>query len=178
MRIIAGQWRGRTLAAPPGDGTRPTADRAREALFSILASRLGTFEGLRVLDGFAGSGALGLESLSRGAAQAVFVESDAGAARVIKANIANFDAQAEVLVMSVAALGTAAQPVDLVMLDPPYGQGLGEPALARLMAQGWLGPATLVSVETQRGEALEADGFVVLADRNYGKARLRLLQPG
>jgi 16S rRNA (guanine966-N2)-methyltransferase len=108
----------------------------------------------------------------------VFVESDAGAARVIKANIANFDAQAEVLVMSVAALGTAAQPVDLVMLDPPYGQGLGEPALARLMAQGWLGPATLVSVETQRGEALEADGFVVLADRNYGKARLRLLQPG
>ena len=91
MRIIAGQWRGRKLVAPPGDATRPTADRTRETLFSMLISRLGSFEGLRVADLFAGSGALGIEALSRGAAQCLFVEQDAVALKTIRANLAQFD---------------------------------------------------------------------------------------
>lgn len=177
MRIIAGRWRGRKLAAPPGEATRPTADRVREALFSMLTSRLGSFEGLRVLDGFAGSGALGLEALSRGAARAVFVESDAAAVKVLRANVAALGAEADVMAVDLTAIG-AGTPVDLVVLDPPYGKGLAAAALARLVAQGWIGPATLVSVETARGDALEAPGFAVLADRSHGKARLRLLQPG
>ena len=88
MRIIAGEWRGRPLRAPEGDTTRPTADRTRETLFSMLLSRLGSFEGLSVADLFAGSGALGLEALSRGAASCLFVEQDPGAIRAIRANLA------------------------------------------------------------------------------------------
>lgn len=178
MRIIAGRWRGRTLAAPLGETTRPTSDRAREALFSMLTSRLGSFEGLRVLDGFAGSGALGLEALSRGAAHATFVESDAAAVRTLKANVAALAAPANVLAVPMAQLGAAPAPVDLVLLDAPYDEGLSVPALARLAAQGWIGPATLISVETSRAEALDAPGFTVLKDRSHGKARLHLLQPG
>lgn len=178
MRIIAGQWRGRTLAAPLGETTRPTSDRVREALFSMLTSRLGSFEGLRVLDGFAGSGALGLEALSRGAAHATFVESDAAAVRTLKANVAALAAPASVLAMPMAQLGRAPAPVDLVLLDAPYDKGLSAPALTRLAAQGWLGPATLISVETSRAEALAVPGFVALKDRAHGKARLHLLQPG
>ena len=87
MRVIAGQWRGRPLVAPAGQGTRPTADRTREALFSMLVSRIGSLEGLRVADLYAGSGALGIEALSRGAAQAVFVENDPAAVRAIRANL-------------------------------------------------------------------------------------------
>src|SRR3954469_11219990 len=97
MRIIAGQWRGRPLAAPPGQATRPTSDRAREALFSMLQSRIGSFEGLRVADLFAGTGALGLEALSRGAAHCVFVERDRAAIEAIRANIATLGAAGEVL---------------------------------------------------------------------------------
>jgi len=182
MRIIAGRWRGRKLAAPLGETTRPTADRVREALFSMLTSRLGSFEGLQVLDGFAGSGALGLEALSRGAARATFVEADAAAARVLRANVETLGADATILAMPMAAIGAAAAPVDLVMLDPPYDKGLAGPALMRLAAQGWLGPATLISVETSRAEALDlsgdVSGFAVISDRAHGKARLHLLQPG
>ena len=90
MRIIAGDWRGRPLAAPEGRGTRPTSDRAREGLFSMLASRLGTFEGLRVADLFAGTGALGLEALSRGAAHCLFVDSDRDAVASIRRNLDRF----------------------------------------------------------------------------------------
>src|SRR3954463_12948610 len=97
MRIIAGRWRGRPLLAPTGQATRPTADRAREALFSMLASRLGSFEGLRVADLFAGSGALGLEALSRGAAHCTFVETDRAALDAIRRNIAALGASGEVL---------------------------------------------------------------------------------
>lgn len=183
MRIIAGRWRGRKLAAPAGETTRPTADRVREALFSMLTSRLGSLEGLRVLDGFAGSGALGLEALSRGAAHATFVEADAAAVRTLRANVEALSADATILAMPMAQIGKAAQAVDLVMLDPPYdlgltGNGLAGPALARLAAQGWIGPATLISVETSRAQALDVPGFVVISDRTHGKARLHLLQPG
>ncbi len=180
MRIIAGQWRGRALAAPPGDSTRPTADRVREALFSMLTSRLGSFEGLRVLDGFAGTGALGLEALSRGAAHCTFIESDGAAARVLAANVATLGAgsQARVVSMRVEQVGRAEAPADLVLLDPPYALGLAVPALERLAKQGWLGPATLVSVETGKAEPLVVEGFERLVDRVHGKARLHLLRPG
>lgn len=109
MRIIAGEWRGRPLKAPQGDTTRPTADRTRETLFSMLTSRLGSFDGLVVADLFAGSGALGLEALSRGAAEAIFVEQDAAALRALRANITNLRAQdrCDVRAASVLALGPA-----------------------------------------------------------------------
>ncbi len=180
MRIIAGEWRGRAIIAPPGDATRPTADRVREALFSIIISRLGTLEGLRVLDCFAGTGALGFEALSRGAAYCTFVEADLAAARTLGANIEKLGAgpRSTIITARMESLGPAAAPVDLLMLDPPYGKDLATTALARLSAQGWLGPATLVSVETAKAEAFTASGFQNLADRIYGKARLHLLQPG
>jgi 16S rRNA (guanine966-N2)-methyltransferase len=177
MRIISGAWRGRTLIAPPGDATRPTADRVREALFSMLASRLGSFEGLRILDGFAGTGALGLEALSRGAAHATFVESDAAAVKALRANIAGMKVAAVVIAAPIETIGSAPAPCDVILLDPPYGDGLGEPALARLAARGWIAPHALISVETSRKEALVTD-FEVLAVRDHGKARLHLLRAG
>jgi 16S rRNA (guanine966-N2)-methyltransferase len=180
MRIIAGQWRGRSLAAPPGADTRPTADRVREALFSMLVSRLGSLEGLTALDGFAGTGALGLEALSRGAAHCTFVESSPTAARVLATNLRTLgtDARARLVTAPITSLPPAPAPLDLVLLDPPYQQGLAAPALAHLRAGGWLGPATLISLETARMEQPELPGFQTLVDRVHGKARLRLLQPG
>lgn len=179
MRIIAGQWRGRPLAAPKGDATRPTADRTREALFSMLASRLGSFEGLAVADLFAGSGALGLEALSRGAATCLFVEQDRPALDVLRANIATFAATgAEVRAGSVMALGPARAPLDLIMMDPPYGTGAGAVALDKLGRLGWAGPATWISIETAKAEEITLDGFTIDATRVHGKARLTLLRSG
>jgi 16S rRNA (guanine966-N2)-methyltransferase len=178
MRIIAGQWRGRALIAPPGAATRPTADRVREALFSMLTSRLGSFEGLRVFDGFAGTGALGLEALSRGAAHATFVETDGVALKALKANVAAMKAPATVLAAPVASLGPAPAGCDIVLLDAPYGEGLAAPALAHLAARGWIAPHALISVETARKDPLESD-FEMLSVRDHGKARLHLLRaPG
>jgi len=178
MRIIAGEWRGRPLRAPKGDTTRPTADRARETLFSMLASRLGSFEGLKVADLFAGSGALGLEALSRGAASAIFVEQDAAALRALRENIAALRAQqrCDVRACSVMTLGPAKQPVDLLLLDPPYGSGAGAVALERLKRLGWITPATWISVETSSREVLDVKGFAIDTVRDSGKARLHLLR--
>lgn len=175
MRIISGHWRGRAIIAPPGDATRPTADRVREALFSMLASRLGSFEGLRVFDGFAGTGALGLEALSRGAAHGTFVENDPAAVKALKTNIAGMKFAADVIAAPIENIGTAPLPCDVILLDPPYGAGLAEPALARLAARGWIAPHALISVETARKDALETE-FEVLAVRDHGKARLHLLR--
>src|SRR5690606_8357205 len=127
VRIIAGEWRRRQLRAPPGDATRPSADRTRETLFAMLTSRLGSFEGLAVADLFAGSGALGLEALSRGAAHCTFVEQDPAAIRALRANVAALHAQpqSEVRAGSVMQLGPAKAPLDLVLLDPPYYSGAG-----------------------------------------------------
>ncbi len=176
MRIVAGQWRGRPLVAPPGEATRPTSDRAREALFSMLASRLGSFEGLRVADLFAGTGALGLEALSRGAAHATFVENERTAVAAIRTNIDRMGADfvTTMLAQPVAAVGRAAAPFDLLLLDPPYGEGLALPALARLQAQGWIAPAAWVAVETGKGEALDPPGLARDTLRAYGKANLHL----
>lgn len=177
MRIIAGRWRGRPLVAPQGQDTRPTADRVREALFSMLASRLGSFEGLQVADLFAGSGALGLEALSRGAAHCVFVENDRRAVDAIRANIAALGASGEVLARG-AEHAAFSQPVDLAFLDPPYGSGLAPAVLAKLA----ISPGGWASVETGRGEPVAAEGYEVDSERSYGKARITLLrkasQPG
>lgn len=176
MRIVAGQWRGRKLIAPKGDATRPTADRVREALFSMLTSRLGTFEALRVADLFAGSGALGLEALSRGAASCTFVEQDRGALDALRANVGALGATADIRAQSVLALPAAPQPYDLLMLDPPYNTGAGAVALDRLARLGWLSTATLISLETARDESVSLSGFEIEAERTHGKARLTLLR--
>ncbi len=177
MRIIAGEWRGRPLVAPKGDATRPTADRVREALFSMLASRLGSFAGLRVADLFAGSGALGLEALSRGAAHCTFVEQDGAALDALRANIAKLGAKGgEVRAGSVTALPAAREPYDLLLLDPPYGTGAGSVALDRLQRLGWLAPGALISVETGKAETVAVAGLTVEAERSHGKARLTLLR--
>lgn len=179
MRIIAGEWRGRPLKAPEGGTTRPTADRTRETLFSMLVSRLGSFEGLVVADLFAGSGALGLEALSRGAARAIFVEQDPAAIRALRDNIANLRAQqrCDVRAGSVLAQGPLKEPVDLLLLDPPYETGAGAVALDKLKRLGWIAPGAWISVETSNREALDLKGFTIDTVRDSGKARLHLLRP-
>jgi len=178
LRIIAGIWRGRKLQAPAGETTRPTADRTRETLFSMLTSRLGSFDELTVADLFAGSGALGLEALSRGAAKAVFVEQDAPAIRALRANIAALHAQAQcdVRAASVLALGPAPAPLDAVMLDPPYGSGAGAVAIDRLVRLGWIGAGTWVSLETHADEPAGVRTLEIDAERKVGKARLTLMR--
>ena len=175
MRIIAGAWRGRPIEAPPGQGTRPTADRARETLFSMLASRLGSFEGLRVADLFAGSGALGLEALSRGAATCVFVERDPAAAAVIRRNVEKLGAAAHILSDSALALPRA-EPFDLIFADPPYTEGSGSAVVASVASAGWLVPGGWMSVETSRSGNVESGTLIIEATRDVGRARLTLLR--
>ena len=177
MRIIAGAWRGRPLEAPPGQGTRPTADRVRETLFSMLASRLGSFEGLRVADLFAGSGALGLEALSRGAAFAAFVETDSAATAVIRRNCERLGAGAQVRLFGGSALALpASEPFDLVFADPPYAEGSGSAVVDAVDRAGWLAPGGWISVETNRDDEVAATRFVVDASRTVGRARVTLLR--
>lgn len=176
MRIIAGQWRGRPLTAPKGDATRPTADRTRETLFSMLLSRVGSFEGLAVGDFFAGSGALGLEALSRGGASCLFVEQDKAAIDAIRANGEKLGIRPDIRATSVLALGPAPAPLDLLFMDPPYGTGAGVVALDKLARLGWTGAASWISIETDRREDVAVKGFAVDAVRDVGKARLTLLR--
>ena len=178
MRIVAGEWRGRKLQAPAGDATRPTADRTRETLFSMLVSRLGSFEGLAVADLFAGSGALGLEALSRGAATCLLVEQDPAALRAIRANIAALRAQprCDVRAGSVLSLGPVKAPLDLILLDPPYNTGAGAVAVDKLARLGWIGEGTWVSLETAADEDPKVRSLEVEAERRVGKARISLLR--
>lgn len=177
MRIIAGRFRGRTLRAPPGGSTRPTADRVREALFSMLASRIGPFEGLRVADLFAGSGALGLEALSRGAAHATFVESDPAAAAAIRANSTALGLGEAVRILGGSALSLPpSQPFDLVFADPPYAPGSGTAAVESVASAGWLAPGGWLCVETARGERVDPLAYEPEAERDIGRARVTLLR--
>lgn len=178
MRIIAGEWRGRKLAAPKGDVTRPTADRTRETLFNMLNSRLGSLIDLRVADLFAGSGALGLEALSRGAAHCLFVEQDKQALDAIRANISGLAPRekCDVRHTSVMALPAIQQPLDLILLDPPYNTGAGAVALDRLLRLGWIGPDTWMAAETSAKETVDVKGLQLVATRKVGKAKLHLLQ--
>jgi len=134
VRVVAGEWRCRQLRTPEGDTTMPTADRTRDTLFSMLASRLGSFDGIAIMDLFAGSGALGLEALSRGAAHCLFAEQDPAALRALRANIAALKAQdrCDVRATSVMALGRATRQFDLVLLDPPYESSAGAVAIDKL----------------------------------------------
>jgi 16S rRNA (guanine966-N2)-methyltransferase len=178
VRIIAGEWRRRLLQAPPGDTTRPTADRMRETLFAMLTSRLGSFEELRVADLFAGSGTLGLEALSRGAASCLFAEHDPAAIRALRANIANLRAQqrCDVRAVSVMSLGPAKQPLDLILLDPPYHSGAGVVALDRLARLGWIGPASWIALETAADEKVAVKALGIESQRKVGKALITLLR--
>ena len=177
MRIIAGEWRGRSIEAPPGSATRPTADRVRETLFSMLASRLGTFEGLRVADLFAGSGALGLEALSRGAASVTFVESDARTVGSIKRNAERLGAGARVEVIAGSALSLPRrEPFDLILADPPYAAGSGTAIVRSIVESGWLTRGGWLNVETSRSDAVDGIELAVEAVRDVGRARLTLLR--
>ncbi|MGW6277426.1 16S rRNA (guanine(966)-N(2))-methyltransferase RsmD [Kribbella sp. NPDC055071] len=177
-RIIGGSAGGRRIAVPPGSGTRPTADRVREALFSSLESELGSFSGLAVLDLYAGSGAIGLEALSRGAVRVVLVESDRKAAEVIAANIRVVGLpNATLLTRPVQQVVQGDPPVvfDLVYADPPYKLETEElqDVLIALVKNEWLAEDAVVVVERGKREPWEwPDGFAALRDRKYGEARL------
>ena len=198
MRIVAGRHKGRRLEAPAGVTLRPTADRTREALFNILAQgnlpwpsaqegqgaadRGNPLAGIRVLDAFAGTGALGLEARSRGAAHVTFMENQAGALAACRHNVALLeeDAHCETLRCDVLRPPRPSAAYTLVLMDPPYNQGLAAPALAALEAAGWLVPGALAVVELMAAEPLTPpEGFAVLDTRKYGKARLVFLRaPG
>jgi 16S rRNA (guanine966-N2)-methyltransferase len=179
MRIVAGAWRGRSLIAPAGQATRPTADRVRQALFDMLLHApwggRDVVDGARVLDAFAGTGAFGLEALSRGAAHATFMEQDGAALAALRGNVAACRAADRAAVLAVDVLAApAGEPCGLVFLDPPYGRDLVPRALDRLHTMGWIAPKALVIVETGRDEALPELG-TLLAERTHGPARLRVL---
>jgi 16S rRNA (guanine966-N2)-methyltransferase len=178
MRIVAGEWRGRPLVAPAGEATRPTADRTREGLFSMLQSRVGSFDGLRVADLFAGSGALGLEALSRGAAYCLFMDKDRDAVAAIRRNLDTFGAEqrAEVRSQAVEYAVPPPAPCDILLLDPPYASGLAEMALDRVCNAGWVAPGGLVSLETDRDRPEPPSGFAIEAERRFGKAHILLLR--
>ena len=178
MRIIAGDWRGRPLVAPKGLDTRPTADRTRETLFSMLLSRLGSFEGLRVADLYAGSGALALEALSRGAADAVLVENDRAALTAIEANAAKLGAAARIQLRAMSAARLPREnPFDLIFADPPYAEGSGSAVAHAVAEAGWLAPGGWLAIETAKGDDVAAPPTMSIeATRDVGRARLTLLR--
>jgi 16S rRNA (guanine966-N2)-methyltransferase len=185
VRIIAGKHRGRTLIAPEGRAVRPTSDRAREALFDILAhGRFGempVFLDAIVLDAFAGTGALGLEALSRGAAHATFMENDRAALKALRANISALHEEKNAAILPLDALHPprAGQAASLAFLDPPYGEDLAAPALAALATAGWFAPEALVVVEVAARQKFAAPAkFMLVEERRYGAARLVFLRFG
>lgn len=182
MRIVGGAFRGRALVAPKGMATRPTADGAREALFNVLAHRDDfSFEGARVIDLFAGSGALGLEAMSRGAAFCLFVETDAAARGAIRDNVEALGLFGATRIhrRSATALGEKPAGVGdaftLAFLDPPYGHDLAGPCLAVLRAGGWLAEGALVVVEqSERESPVAAGGYEEIDRRRWGAAQVGL----
>ena len=170
MRIVAGEWRGRAIKAPQGETTRPTADRTRETLFNMLASRLGSFEGLSAADLFAGSGALGLEALSRGAARVSFVDDGMTARALIRANVERARAKdvTDLWRRDATRLGPVPdRPFGMIFLDPPYGAGLGEAAIASALQGGWIAPGAMIAWEEARGPIVPAP-LVRIDQRRYG----------
>ena len=184
MRIVGGRHRGRRLLAPTGDTVRPTSDRAREALFNILThGQLAAdgipFAGAAVLDAFAGTGAFGLEALSRGAAEAFFIERDPEAVTVLRRNVAFLGESdhAEIVPGDATRPPRARAACAVAFIDPPYKSGLAAPALEALNRAGWLKPDTLVIVELAAREELpSSEGFTLLDERVYGAARLVFLR--
>ncbi len=187
MRIVAGKHRGRSIEAPPGDAVRPTSDRARESLFNILEhgklakGGLSPIRGARVLDVFCGTGALGLEALSRGAVHATFIDNDAGTLRLARENAAKLGESEHATFLQ----GDAAHPpratdaCAIAFLDPPYSSGLVTPALSALAGAGWFAPEAIAVIETAtREDVTPPGGFHVVDERRYGKAKLTFLVYG
>jgi 16S rRNA (guanine966-N2)-methyltransferase len=183
LRIIAGVWRGRSIEVPPGSIVRPTSDRVREALFNRLAHAFGDegfrLQGSRVVDVFAGTGALALEALSRGAAAAVLCDRNPQVIDLLKRNAAKLGAEDRATIMNAdgAHLPRAGLACDLAFLDPPYGEGLAAPALEGLARQGWLKPGALATVETDADEPVpQAADFTLLDRRLYGRIAVAILR--
>jgi 16S rRNA (guanine966-N2)-methyltransferase len=181
MRIVAGALRGRQIAAPRREGLRPTGDRVRESLFNILEHGIEGFalSGARVIDLFAGTGALGLEALSRGASFCLFVEDSADARALIRANIEALELTGATRIFrrSATDLGPAGPmaPFTLAMLDPPYGKGLGEEALASLIGGGWLMPGAIAVAEERAGtDVAWPEGFAEIDRRRYGDTAIMI----
>jgi 16S rRNA (guanine966-N2)-methyltransferase len=183
MRIVGGDFRGKPLIAPEGrTGVRPTSDRARESVFNILMhGHFGSLDGVRVADLFAGTGALGLEALSRGAAQATFVERSRTALDSLRANIATFKVQdrCRILTGDATALpfAGAGQGYGLVFIDPPYDADILPAALSGLKAQNWLDGGAVVVCESRFNyDLVLPDGFSLLDERRYGKAKVSFVR--
>ncbi|WP_460449194.1 16S rRNA (guanine(966)-N(2))-methyltransferase RsmD [Alsobacter sp. SYSU BS001988] len=184
MRIVGGRHKGRALAAPKTQAVRPTSDRLRETIFNILAHAYDDpVQGARVLDLFAGTGAMGLEALSRGAAFALFVDDSAEGRGLIKANVDALGAAgtSKVFRRDATRLGAAHPhaPFGLVFCDPPYGRGFAPLALASALAGGWLAPDALLVVEEAAGAPLELPaGFTVEDRRDYGETQVVFARAG
>jgi 16S rRNA (guanine966-N2)-methyltransferase len=185
MRIVGGRFRGREIAGPATGTTRPTSDRVRESIFNILAHGIADFalEEARVMDLFAGTGALGLESLSRGAKFCLFVEDDASARGIIRSNAdsCNVIGQCKIWRRDATDLGPSApqSPYDLVFADPPYDKGLGEKALLSLVEGAWLTPqAVIVLEEAEKTKITEIKGLTLLDQRVYGDTQVRFYRFG
>ena len=187
MRIVSGEFRGKTLVAPVGLATRPTSDRARQSIFNILehAAWSQGVRGCRVIDLFAGSGGLGFEALSRGAAYCIFVETDEAARGAIRDNVDALGLFGRTRVHRRDATDLGVRPgadgpvFELAFLDPPYAKGMGEIALARLAAGDWLAPGATVVFERGVSEpAFSIAGFAPLDQRDYGAARVHFLRFG
>jgi 16S rRNA (guanine966-N2)-methyltransferase len=179
MRVVAGIFRGRALAAPQHEGLRPTSDRVRESMFNILAHGIADFtlEGVRVIDLFAGTGALGIEALSRGAAYCLFVEEAPGARALIRTNIEalGLTGATRIFRRDATDLGPAGnmEPYGLAFLDPPYGKGLGEKALIALRDGKWLQPGAVVVIEERESAAVALPaGFTELDRRSWGDTQV------
>jgi 16S rRNA (guanine966-N2)-methyltransferase len=182
MRVVGGDFRGRPLATPRTHEIRPTTDRTREAVFNVLAHRFpDKLEGARVLDLFAGTGALGLEALSRGAGYAVFIEESAEGRGLIRSNVEAFGltGKTKIFRRDAAVLGEAGTlaPFGLVFADPPYGKGLGERALQSARKGGWLAPGALCVVEESASVSFEPGaGFLIVDERSYGETVIRFIE--
>jgi len=183
MRIVGGEFRGARLAAPQGQRTRPTSDRVRESVFNILTHSLADFtlQGVRVIDLFAGTGALGLEALSRGAAYCLFVDSDAEARGAQRDNIEalGVEARSRLFRRDARKLGPAGNMgrFGLVFLDPPYGEGLAEAALAELLRGGWLEERAVCVVEERADvDFVPPAGVAAIDERRYGDTRIVILR--
>lgn len=182
MRIVAGKFRGKQLDTPKTDAIRPTADRVREAVFSIIGSRIGpNLDGVHVLDLFAGTGAMGLEALSRGAAHCIFVDTGIAARGLIRGHIESFGlgGQTKLLKRDATDLGPVERlkPADLVFADPPYGQGLGEKALISARAGGWIASGAMVVLEERKDVEIAApEGFEIVDRREYADMAVTLME--
>ncbi len=187
MRIVAGSLKGRSIVTPEGQGTRPTSDRARQAVFNVLehAAWAEPLQGMRVMDLYAGSGALGFEAISRGAAFALFVETDEEARGAIRENADAYQVMGRTRVHRRSAIDLGSRPrsdgeaFDLAFLDPPYRKGLGELTLQRLLEGQWLQPGAVVVFERGSDEPeIDTPGYERLDARDYGAARVLFLRVG